>query len=58
MAAGGSGKLLLAGVFELDRPAGFQNGERDDVLDEHLLLAAEAAADALDEHPHLSRGRS
>ena len=31
----------------------FRHGERDDVLGEHLLLAAEAAADALGENPYL-----
>ena len=50
--------MLLAGEFELHGAAGLQDGERDDVLGEHLLLAAEAAAHALAEHAHLFRGRS
>ena len=49
----GRDELLLAGQFEFDRPSGLQRGERQNVLDEHLLLAAEAAADAFAEHPHL-----
>ena len=48
-------ELLLAGEFELDRLAGLEHGERDDVLDQHLLLGAEAAAHALAEHAHLGR---
>ena len=46
-------ELLLAGEFELHRLAGLQHGQRDDVLDQHFLLGAEAAADALAEHAHL-----
>ena len=53
MARGGGGELLLAGEFELDRPAGLQGRQHDDVLDQHFLLGAEAAADALAEHAHL-----
>ena len=34
-----------AGELELHRPAGAQHGQRDDVLGQHLLLAAEPAAD-------------
>ena len=48
-------ELLLPRELQLDRPAGPQRRQRDDVLDQHLLLAAEAAADALAEHPHLGR---
>ena len=51
----GGDELLLAGEFELDRPPGPERGQRENVLDEHLLLAAEAAADALAEHPDLVR---
>ena len=42
----------LAGELELHRAPQAQRGERDDVLDEHLLLAAEAAADPAGDHPH------
>ncbi len=48
-------ELFLAGEFELDRLAGFEHGERDDILDQHFLLGAEAAADALAEHADLCR---
>ena len=34
-----------------------QRRQRHDVLDQHFLLAAEAAADALAEHAHLARDR-
>ena len=53
MAGRGRDELLLARQLEFDRAAGLQRGERQDVLDEHLLLAAEPAADALAEHPNL-----
>ena len=49
----GRDELLLAGEFEFDRAAGLERGQRQNVLDEHFLLAAEAAADAFAEHPHL-----
>ena len=48
---GRRGELLLAGELQLDRAPGAQHGEGDDVLGEHLLLAAEAAADPLGDHP-------
>ena len=51
----GRDELLLAGQFELDRPSGLERGQRQNVLDEHFLLAAEAAADAFAEHPDLVR---
>ena len=49
----GRDELLLPRQFEFDRAAGLQRRQRKNVLDEHFLLAAEAAADALAEHPHL-----
>ena len=49
----GRDELLFPRQFEFDRPAGLQRGQRQNVLDEHFLLAAEAAADALAEHPDL-----
>ena len=52
MPVGGAGELLLAGELELDRPPGPQRRQRDDVLDQHFLLAAEAAADPLAVDPH------
>ena len=55
MAGGRADELLLAGELELHRPSGAQRRQRDDVLDEHLLLAAEAAADAVAVDPHGSR---
>ena len=48
-------ELFLAGEFELDRLAGLEHGERDDVLDQHFLLGTEAAAHALAEHADLCR---
>jgi hypothetical protein len=53
VARGRADELLLAGEFELDRLAGLEHRERDDVLDQHLLLGAEAAAHALAEHADL-----
>ncbi len=53
MARGGGDELFLAGEFELDRLAGVQGGERDDVLDQHFLLGAKTAADAFAEHAQL-----
>src|ERR1700730_12154884 len=50
MAAGGRRKLFLAREFELHRTARLQHCERDDVLGEHLLLAAECAAHPSTEH--------
>ena len=48
------GELLLAGVFPFHRPAGLQRGEHAQVFGDHLLLAAEAAADAFGEHVHVA----
>ena len=56
MARPRGGELLLARQLELDRPAGREHEMADDVLDQHLLLAAEAAADArLDDADPLDR---
>ena len=49
----GRDELFLAGQFEFHGPAGLERGQRKNVLDEHFLLAAKAAADAFAEHPHL-----
>src|SRR5207248_5947809 len=50
-------ELLFAGELELDRPAGLERGECQDILDEHFLLAAEAAANALAKYPDLFRSQ-
>ena len=52
---GGGGELFFPRELELDRAPGPQRGEHDDVLDQHLLLAAEPAADLLAKHPDLGR---
>ena len=43
-------ELLLAGQLESDGPPGGEHQVADDVLDQHLLLAAEASADARLDH--------
>ncbi len=48
-------ELLAARELELHGPAEPQGRERDDVLREHLLLAAEPAAHALAVHAHALR---
>ena len=55
MARRGGDELLLAGQLELDRTAGPQRRQHDHVLDQHLLLAAEAAAHALGEYVDIAR---
>ncbi len=49
----GRDELFLAGQFEFHGPSGLERSQRKNVLDEHFLLAAEPAADALTEHPNL-----
>ena len=49
--------MLLAGKLKLDRPAGLERRECQNILDEHFLLAAEAAAHALAKHPDLFRSQ-
>ena len=49
----GGDELFLAGELEFDRAPGLERGQRQDVLDEHFLLAAKTAADTLAEHPDL-----
>ena len=51
------GELFLARVFPLHRPAGGQRGEHAQVLGDHLLLAAEAAADAFGEDVQVAIGQ-
>ena len=48
-------ELLLAGEFPFHRAAGLEQCEHAEVLGEHLLLAAEAAADALGEDVQVAR---
>src|ERR671917_417693 len=55
MATHGPNKLFFAGELQLDRTAGLQGGQSADVFGQHLLLAAEAAADALAKHPDVDR---
>ena len=57
MARRGADELLLAGELPLHRPAGLQRGEHAQVLGEHFLLAAEAAADALGEDVQVARAQ-
>ncbi len=49
MARGGADELLRPRELPHHRTAGLQRGERAQILGDHLLLAAEAAADALGE---------
>ncbi len=55
MARGGRDELLFPRQLELDRTPGLERRQHDDVLGQHLLLAAEAAADPFAEHPDLGR---
>ena len=50
MAMGGRGELVGPRHLVRDRPPGAQHGDRDEVLGEHLLLAAETAPDARGVH--------
>ena len=54
VARGGADELLLARELPHHRAADLQRGERAEILGDHLLLAAEAAADALGEHMDLA----
>ena len=45
----GTDKLLFAREFELDGFPGLERRQRDDVLDQHSLLGAKAAAHAFAE---------
>ena len=53
MPGGGGGELFGPGEFQLHRAVELQRGQRHDVLGEHLLLAAEAAAHPAGDHPDL-----
>src|SRR5882724_2301850 len=55
MPRGGRDELLLARQLELDRTSGLKRGQYDDIFGQHLLLAAEAAADPFAEHTDLGR---
>ena len=58
MARRRGGELFLAGVFPFDRPTCRQRGKDAQVLGDHLLLAAEAAADTFGEHVHVANGQA
>src|SRR5258707_1984300 len=47
----GRDELLFAGKFKFYGATGLDGGECQDILDEHFLLAAKTAADALAKHP-------
>ncbi len=49
MARGGADELFLARELPHHRTAGLERGERAQILGDHLLLPAEAAAEALGE---------
>ena len=51
VARGGGGELLGAREFQHDGTAEAQGGQAHDVLDQHLLLAAEPAAHPGAQHP-------
>jgi len=48
-------ELLFAREFPFHRPPGPQRGEHAEILGQHLLLAAKAAADPLGENVHVAR---
>ena len=58
MTGGRADELLLAGELPFDRPAGLQRREHAEVFRDHLLLAAEAAADPLGEDVDVARAQS
>ena len=58
VASGGADELLLAGEFPFHRPAGLHGGEQAEILGNHFLLAAEAAADALGEDMQVARAQA
>lgn len=58
VAGGGAVELLGAGVFELDRAAQLECGQDGDVLGQHLLLAAEAAAHPAGDDADLVLGKA
>ena len=57
MARRRGGELFLARVLPFDRPTRRQRGEDAQILGDHLLLAAEAAADAFGEHVNVANGQ-
>ena len=58
VAGAGAGELLGPGVLEAHRAARGDGQVGGQVLDEHLLLAAEAAADAGLHHPDAAHGQA
>jgi hypothetical protein len=55
MATHGPDELFLTRELQLDRSSGLQGSQSADVFGQHLLLAAEAAPDALAEHADVDR---
>ena len=58
VAGASAAELLLPGVFKLHRSPGGNRQVGAEVFDEHLLLAAEAAADAGFHHPDAAHGQA
>ena len=56
VARSGAGELLLAGVLPHHRAAELDGGQQAEVLGDHFLLAAEAAADPLGEDVQVAGG--
>ena len=55
VARGGRDELLFPRQLELDRTPSLERRQHDDIFGQHLLLAAEAAADPFAEHSDLGR---
>src|SRR5882724_283013 len=51
----GRDELFFAGEFKFYRASGLERGKRQNILDEHFLLAAKTAADALAKYPDFFR---
>src|SRR3989442_4635172 len=51
----GRDELFFAGEFKFYGASGLECRKRQNILDEHLLLAATTAADTLAKYPHLVR---
>ncbi len=58
MARGGADELLLASELPFHRSAGLERREHAQILGDHLLLAAESAADALGEDVNVARAQT
>src|SRR5947207_14128911 len=51
----GRDEWFFAGEFKFYGASGLECGKRENILDEHFLLASKTAADALAKHAHLVR---